>query len=81
MCHLLFYLHVCALPFRFIYGHMKVLALYSDETWTIRKVDQIYLESFEMWCWRRMEKVRWTDCVKNEEVLRRVKEERTILIQ
>jgi hypothetical protein len=29
-----------------------------------------------MWCWRRMEKISWTDRVKNEEVLHRVKEER-----
>jgi hypothetical protein len=25
-----------------------------------------YLESFEMWCWRRMEKISWTNHVKNE---------------
>jgi hypothetical protein len=31
--------------------------------------DQKYLESFEMWCWRRMEKISWTDHVRNEEVL------------
>jgi hypothetical protein len=52
--------------------------LYGAETWTLRKVDQKYLESFEMWCWRRME-ISWTDCVRNEEVLHRVKEERNIL--
>jgi hypothetical protein len=23
-------------------------------------------ESFEMWCWRRMEKISWTDCVKTK---------------
>jgi hypothetical protein len=38
-------------------------------------MDQMYLESFEMWCWRRMEKISWTDHVRNEEVLHRVKEE------
>jgi hypothetical protein len=32
-----------------------------------------------MWCWRRMEKISWTDRVRNEEVLYRVKEERNIL--
>jgi len=30
------------------------------------------LESFELWCWRRMEKISWTDHVRNEEVLHRV---------
>jgi hypothetical protein len=34
---------------------------------------------FEMWGWRRMEKISWTDRVRNEEVLHRVKEERNIL--
>jgi hypothetical protein len=39
--------------------------LYGAETWILRKVDQIYLESFEIWCWRRMEKISWTDLVGN----------------
>jgi hypothetical protein len=39
------------------------ITLYGAETWTLRKVDQKYLESFEMWCWRRMEKISWTDRV------------------
>jgi hypothetical protein len=42
------------------------IALCGAETWTLRKVDQKYLESFEMWCWRMMEKVSWTDRVRNE---------------
>jgi hypothetical protein len=32
-----------------------------------------------MWCWRRMEKISWTDHVRNEDVLLRVKEQRNIL--
>ena len=51
----------------------------SAETWTLEKVDQKYLESFEMWCWRRMENISWTDRVRNEEVLYRVKEQRNII--
>jgi len=30
------------------------------------KVDQKCLESYEMWCWWRMEKVSWTDHVRKE---------------
>jgi hypothetical protein len=37
------------------------------------------MESFEMWCWRRMEKISWTDHVRNKDVLLRVKEQRNIL--
>jgi len=39
------------------------IALYGAETWTLRATDQKHLESFEMWCWRRMEKISWTDHV------------------
>ncbi|PNF26850.1 hypothetical protein B7P43_G16837 [Cryptotermes secundus] len=55
------------------------IALYGAETWTLRAVDQKHLESFEMWCRRRVEKISWTYYVGNEEVLFRVSEERNIL--
>ena len=55
------------------------IALYGAETWTLRAVDKKYLESFEMWCWRRMDKISWTDYVRNEEVLLEVNEQRNIL--
>jgi len=50
------------------------IALFGDETWTLRKVDQKYVESFEM-CWRRMEKISWIDHERNE-VLQGAKEEK-----
>ena len=49
------------------------------ETWTLRAADRKHQESFEMWCWRRMEKISWTDHMRNEEVLLRVNEQRNIL--
>jgi len=34
------------------------VALYAAETWTSRKENIIWkLEAFEMWVWRRMEKI------------------------
>ena len=55
------------------------MALYGAETWALRAVDQKHLKSFEMWCWRRMEKISWTDHVTNEVVLLRVNEQRNNL--
>jgi hypothetical protein len=55
------------------------VALYGVETWTLRAVNQKHLECSEMWCWRRMEKISWTDHVSNEDVLLRVKKQRNIL--
>jgi hypothetical protein len=42
---------------------------YGAETWTLWEIIKKYLESFEMWCWRRMEKISWTDRMINEEML------------
>jgi len=38
-------------------------ALYGAENWTLRKIEQKYQASFEMWCWRRMKKTSRTDSV------------------
>ena len=32
-----------------------------------------------MWCWRRMEKTKWSDKITNEQVLDRTGEKRTLL--
>jgi hypothetical protein len=55
------------------------VALCGAETGTFRKVDQKYLDSFQMWCWRRMEKISSAGLVRNEEVLQRVKEKKNVL--
>jgi len=57
---------------------MWSIDLYAAETWTLQKVDHKFLEGFEMWCRRRMEKIRWTNRLKNVESIR-VKKERNDL--
>jgi len=42
--------------------------LYGTANLTLRKSDQEYLESFEVWCWRRMEKINLSDRMRDEEV-------------
>jgi hypothetical protein len=48
--------------------------LYDAQTWTLQKVNQKYLENFEMWWWRRMEKISWPNHVRNAGVLHRGEE-------
>ena len=55
------------------------IAFYGAQTWTLRNVEQKCQEVFEIWCLRKMQKISWTDRVRNEEVLHGVKEERNIL--
>src|ERR1700733_10022468 len=42
----------------------------------MRKEDIKKLEAFEMWTWRKMEKISWTKRKTNEEVLEMIDEER-----
>ena len=55
------------------------VVLYGSETWTMRKEDIKKIEAFEMWTWRKMEKISWTEHRTNEEVLERIGEERTMI--
>jgi hypothetical protein len=59
--YILYHTHFCM----YVECYIWSIDLYGDDTWTLRKVDQKYLESFEMWCWRRMEKISWSDRVRN----------------
>ena len=52
--------------------------LYGLETWTVN-CDMIQrIEAFEIWVWRRMEKVSWTER-KTNEVLTMMKERRWLI--
>ena len=48
--------------------------MYGSESWTITIEIKKRIEAFEMWCYRRMLKISWTDKITNQEVLRRVGE-------
>jgi len=52
--------------------------LYDAERQKLGRADQKYVRSFEIWCWRRIEKISWTDRVRNEDALHSIKEERNI---
>jgi hypothetical protein len=43
-----------------------ITSLNGAETWSLRTTDQKSLVSFEMWCWRRMWKISWTERVKTK---------------
>lgn len=55
------------------------VALYGCETWTLREEEIGKLNAFEMWTWRRMERVSWKDKKTNEEVLREVGEDKKLV--
>ena len=57
---------------RFVKCFVWSVLLYGCETWTLKKADEERLQAAEMWFWRRMLKISWTERKTNEEVLQRV---------
>ena len=55
------------------------IVMYGCETWTLRKAEIDKLQALEMWIWRRLENISWEQKIRNEEVLRRVKENRCLI--
>ena len=43
------------------------------------KIGAGLLESFKMWCWRRTEKIKWSEKPTNEGFLERIEEKRILL--
>jgi hypothetical protein len=55
------------------------ISLYDSETWTLRKLERIYLESLKIWYWRRIRKIKWSEKVTNEGVTECTGEKRMLL--
>ena len=53
--------------------------LYGCESWTISKNMEEKLKAVEMWLWRKMMRISWTDKLTNEAVLEKVGAERQLL--
>jgi len=50
---------------------VRSVALYAAEMWTLTQTDRRRLEAFEMWIWRRMEKISWLNKVTSEKSAQR----------
>lgn len=64
---------------RMVKCYIWSVLLYGMESWTliIRSLNR--LEAFEMWNYRRMLRIPWTDLLTNEEVLRRANTDRALI--
>lgn len=67
------------LRYRFVKAYVHSVLLYGTETWTLKVNTMNRLEAFEMWIFRRLLKISWTQHIPNDEVLRRVRRERELL--
>ena len=44
--------------------------MYGCESWIIKKAEQLRIDAFELWCWRRLLRVPWTARRSNQSLLK-----------
>ena len=48
------------------------VVMYGCESWTIKKAERQRIDAFELWCWRRLLRVRWTVRRSNQSILKEI---------
>ena len=48
------------------------LVLYGCESWTVKKAECQRIDTFELWCWRRLLRVPWTARRSNQSILKEI---------
>ena len=46
--------------------------MYGYESWTIKKAECQRIDAFELWCWRKLLRVLWTERRSNQSILREI---------
>ena len=49
--------------------------MYGCESWTIKKAEHQGIDGFELWCWRRLLRVSWTERRSNQSILMEINPE------
>ena len=48
------------------------IVMYGCESWTIKKPECQRIDDFELWCWRRLLRIPWTERRSNESILNEI---------
>ena len=51
------------------------VVVYRCESWIIKKAEQQRIDAFELWCWRRLLRVRWIARRSNQSILKEISPE------
>ena len=46
------------------------VVMYGCESWTVRKAEHRRIDTFDLWCWRRLLRVPWTARRSNQSILK-----------
>ena len=48
------------------------VVMYGCEFWTVKKAEHWRIDAFELWCWRRLLRVLWTERRSNQSILKEI---------
>ena len=48
------------------------VVMYGCESWTVKKAEHCRIDAFELWCWRRLLRVPWTERRSNQSILKEI---------
>ena len=48
------------------------VVMYGYESWTVKKAERRRIDTFELWCWRRLLRVPWTARTSNQSILKEI---------
>ena len=51
------------------------VVMYGCESWTVKKAECRRIAAFELWCWRRLLRVPWTERRSNQSILKEISPE------
>ena len=54
------------------------VVMYGCESWTIKKAECQRIDTFELWCWRRLLRVPWTARRSNQSILKGISPEHSL---
>ena len=54
------------------------VVMYGCESWTVKKAEHQRIDTFELWCWRRLLRVPWTARRSNQSILKEISPEYSV---
>ena len=48
------------------------MVMHGCESWTVKKTERRRIDTFELWCWRRLLRVPWTARRSNQSILKEI---------
>ena len=56
------------------------VVMYGCESWTLKKAECLRIDAFELWCWRRLLRVPWTEKKSNQSNLKEIRTEWSLFV-